>query len=62
VLGGTHDLLTPIAHSHALAKALPHATLTIYKGAGHMLPYERAAEVATEITALARPVRDSAAI
>ncbi|MDO7867393.1 alpha/beta fold hydrolase [Nocardioides jiangxiensis] len=55
ILGGTHDVLTPVAHSHALAAALPHATLTIYKGAGHMLPYERTSELVAEIEALARP-------
>lgn len=62
ILGGTHDLLTPVAHSHALATALPHATLTVYKGAGHMLPYERTLEVAAEITALAQPAAGSAVV
>lgn len=55
ILAGTHDVLTPVAHSHALATALPHASLTVYKGAGHMLPYERTADVAAEIAALAGP-------
>lgn len=55
ILGGTHDLLTPIAHSHTMAEALPTATLVVYKGAGHMLPYERTSEVAAEIAALASP-------
>lgn len=62
ILGGSHDLLTPVAHSHALAAALPHATLTVYKGAGHMLPYERTAEVARAIAALAQPSAGSAAV
>ncbi|WP_165872835.1 alpha/beta fold hydrolase [Nocardioides jejuensis] len=62
ILGGTHDVLTPVAHSHALAAALPHASLTIYKGAGHMLPYERTTEIAAEIAALAGRDAGSAAV
>lgn len=53
VLGGTHDALTPIAHSRAIAAALPTAELIVYPKAGHMLPYERATEVAAELRALA---------
>jgi pimeloyl-ACP methyl ester carboxylesterase len=52
VLAGTHDVLTPIAHSRALAAALPSARFVVYPGAGHMLPYERAGEIAAEIAAL----------
>lgn len=53
VLAGTRDILTPIAHSRALAAALPNADFVVYPKAGHMLPYERASEVAAQIAALA---------
>ena len=52
VLAGTRDGLTPIAHSRALAAALPHAEFVVYPKAGHMLPYERSTEVAAQIAAL----------
>lgn len=53
ILGGTKDALTPIAHSRAMAAALPQAKFVVYSQAGHMLPYERADEVAAELAALA---------
>jgi len=55
ILIGTKDGLTPIAHSRAIAAELPEAELVVYPKAGHMLPYERAAEVAAQIAALAAP-------
>ncbi|WP_164512482.1 alpha/beta fold hydrolase [Nocardioides baekrokdamisoli] len=56
ILGGTKDALTPIAHSRAMAEALPQAKYVVYPQAGHMLPYERANEVTGELTALAERV------
>lgn len=53
ILGGTKDALTPIAHSRAMAAALPQAKFVVYSQAGHMLPYERADEVAGELALLA---------
>jgi pimeloyl-ACP methyl ester carboxylesterase len=53
ILGGTKDALTPIAHSRAMAEALPQAKYVVYVEAGHMLPYERADEVAAELSELA---------
>lgn len=53
VLAGTKDGLTPIAHSRAIAEAMPNAELVVYPKAGHMLPYERPAEVADQIVRLA---------
>jgi pimeloyl-ACP methyl ester carboxylesterase len=55
ILVGTKDGLCPIAHSRAIAKALPKAELVVYPKAGHMLPYERPVEVATQIARLAQP-------
>lgn len=56
ILGGTKDGLTPIAHSRAMAAALPQAKFVVYPQAGHMLPYERADEVAAELATLAARV------
>jgi pimeloyl-ACP methyl ester carboxylesterase len=55
ILIGTKDGLCPIAHSRAIAEALPEAELVVYPKAGHMLPYERPAEVAAQIARLAQP-------
>ena len=55
VMVGTKDGLCPIAHSRAIADAMPNAELVVYPRAGHMLPYERPAEVAAQLAALARP-------
>jgi pimeloyl-ACP methyl ester carboxylesterase len=59
ILIGTKDGLTPIAHSRAIAKALPEAELVVYPRAGHMLPYERAAAVAEQIVRLSQPTRSA---
>lgn len=49
VLGGTRDRLTPARHSRAIAQRLPDARLVVYAGAGHMVPLERADQVAQRI-------------
>jgi pimeloyl-ACP methyl ester carboxylesterase len=54
VLAGTKDGLCPMAHSRAMAEALPGAELVVYPKAGHMLNYERPAEVAAQIGGLFR--------
>lgn len=56
ILAGTKDGLTPIAHSRAMAEALPQAKFVVYPRAGHMLPYERADQVSAELAALAERV------
>jgi pimeloyl-ACP methyl ester carboxylesterase len=50
VLAGASDRLTPLTHARVIARELPGADLVIYPGAGHMLPLERAAEVAKHIS------------
>lgn len=55
VLVGSKDLLTPPSHAAAIARALPGADLVVLGGAGHMLPFERPAEVATALAVLAVP-------
>ncbi|WP_219419495.1 alpha/beta fold hydrolase [Pseudonocardia nigra] len=54
VLVGTRDRLTPVRAARRIAAALPSAELTVFPGAGHMLPVERVSEVATRIGALVR--------
>ena len=59
VLVGSKDLLTPPAHSRAIAEALPGAQLVVVEGAGHMVPMERAPLVTLHLRALVRRVGQS---
>lgn len=52
VLVGARDRLTPVRYARRLAAALPAAGLTVYPGAGHMLPVERVTAVAARIRGL----------
>jgi pimeloyl-ACP methyl ester carboxylesterase len=54
VLVGSRDRLTPVPMARRIATALPSASLTIFPGAGHMVPVERVAGVAGRISALVR--------
>lgn len=54
VLAGGADRLTPLPHARAIAEQLPDTDFVIYPGAGHMLPYERDAEVAAHLAALVK--------
>ncbi len=56
VMAGERDRLCPTAHAKVIADALPEAGFVRYPGAGHMLPQERAQEVAERIAALCRSV------
>lgn len=60
VLAGGADRLTDLTHARTIADELPTGRFVVFPGAGHMLPYERAADVAAHITTLineARPAR-----
>jgi pimeloyl-ACP methyl ester carboxylesterase len=52
VLVGTRDKLTPVASSKRIASSAPWAKLTVYGGAGHMLPLERVHPVADQLAEL----------
>ena len=52
VLGGTRDLLTPPAHSEAIAAELPDAELVIVQDAGHLVMLERPDLVNTQLALL----------
>lgn len=56
VASGTHDRLTPPAHSRLLAEGIPGAELVVYDGAGHMLPLERGPDLTRRLAALVRTV------
>ncbi|MCG8915050.1 alpha/beta hydrolase [Actinokineospora sp. PR83] len=53
VLVGEADRVTPLEHAHVIARALPDTEFVRYPKAGHMLPYERAPELAARILRLA---------
>ena len=59
VLAGTRDRLTPVPMARRIAEALPAAQLTVFPGAGHMLPVERTAGVAARLATLVRGVAPS---
>ncbi|MEV8323205.1 alpha/beta hydrolase [Kitasatospora sp. NPDC056731] len=61
VLAGTKDLLTPSAHSEAMAERLPGAELVLVEGAGHLVMLERPELVDHELVALLRRAADFAA-
>ena len=52
VVVGDRDLLCPLAHSQALADALPTSELTVFPGVGHMVHMERRAEVSRILASL----------
>ena len=57
VIVGTADVLTPPRDSRQIASLIPDANLVEFPGAGHMLMYERAAEVDQLILDFARDRR-----
>ncbi len=52
VMAGSVDRLTALPHARAIAAALPSALFVVYPDAGHMLPYERAADIAGHVLSL----------
>ena len=54
VLIGSEDRVTPVAHSHLIAEAVPSAELVVVEGAGHMVQLERAPLVTLQLRALLR--------
>ncbi|WP_051836042.1 alpha/beta fold hydrolase [Streptomyces sp. NRRL WC-3742] len=54
ILAGTKDLLTPAAHSEAMAERLPEAELVVVEGAGHLVMLERPELVDHELAVLLR--------
>ncbi|WP_436493991.1 alpha/beta fold hydrolase [Actinokineospora sp. HUAS TT18] len=52
VLAGDRDRLCTVPQAEAIAAELPRAVLEVYSGAGHMLTYERTADVVGHLRAL----------
>ena len=52
VLVGSKDLMTPVAHSRAIADALPDAQLVVVEGCGHMVNLERPSVVDLHLRSL----------
>lgn len=50
---GTRDKLTPVAQSHRIVAAAGSARLSLYPGAGHMLPLERVDAITRRLAGLA---------
>jgi len=51
IISGDDDPLVPIQNAHSLANEIPHATLEVVKGAGHLLLLDEAERVARIINA-----------
>jgi pimeloyl-ACP methyl ester carboxylesterase len=58
VLCGTHDRLTPLAHSRRIAAELPDAELVVVPGAGHSVNVSRAEVVDAALLRLLDRVRE----
>ncbi|MCW2613819.1 MAG: Pimeloyl-ACP methyl ester carboxylesterase, partial [Frankiales bacterium] len=52
VVVGDQDVLCPVEHSRAIARALPSSELVVYPGVGHMVHLERRSEVSRHLVAL----------
>jgi pimeloyl-ACP methyl ester carboxylesterase len=59
VIGGTADLIAPVAESRRMARRIPGARLEEVPGGGHMLMLERAELIDELITDFAREVQQS---
>ncbi|MDR7087730.1 pimeloyl-ACP methyl ester carboxylesterase [Aeromicrobium panaciterrae] len=57
VIGGSHDLLTPLKHSRRLANHIPGARLVAIEDGGHMLPFEANQQVSEAIESLVEELR-----
>jgi pimeloyl-ACP methyl ester carboxylesterase len=58
ILSGTHDRLTPLAHSRRMADELPHAELVVVPGAGHSVNVSRHEVVDDALLRLLERARD----
>ncbi len=61
VLVGTHDRLTPLAHSRRIAAELPDAELVVVPGAGHSVNISRPEVVDQALLDLVERARTRAA-
>lgn len=57
VIGGTADLITPLAESRRIARRIPGARLEVLEGGGHMLMFEQPEKIDRLIADFARSVQ-----
>ena len=57
VIGGTADLITPLAESRRIARRIPGARLEVLEGGGHMLMFEQPGTVDRLIADFARAIQ-----
>ncbi|GAA3648884.1 alpha/beta fold hydrolase [Microbacterium marinilacus] len=50
IVWGTADTWIPVDRAHRLAEAIPHASLTLVEGAGHLIQLDAPSELATELS------------
>lgn len=50
LIWGTDDVWIPVDRAHRLQALIPHATLTLVEGAGHLVQLDAAARLAVELT------------
>lgn len=62
VLVGSRDRMTPPRFAAEITEWLPGARFVLLDGAGHMLPHERAPEVAAEVTSLVHSAMEPTAL
>ncbi len=55
LIAADRDDITPLERSRELATRLPHASLVVLEGVGHLIHYERPAEAAAAIAAFVAP-------
>ncbi len=56
VIGGSRDVITPVALSRYMADIIPDAELVILDGCGHMAPFERHEDVTAHVRKFAERV------
>jgi pimeloyl-ACP methyl ester carboxylesterase len=58
VMVGEQDMMTPVKRARELAEGISGARLRVFPGTGHLLIWERPAEVAAEIASVVSQVRE----
>ncbi|MCI2958625.1 alpha/beta hydrolase [Agromyces atrinae] len=50
IVWGVEDTWVPVDRAHRLREAIPHASLALIDGAGHLVPFDAPAELTAELT------------
>ena len=57
IVWGTDDTWIPVDRAHRLQRAIPHASLTLIEGAGHLVHLDAPAELAGDLVRWATATR-----